>query len=62
MKKQFVTNSKGERVSVILPIKEYQKMMEELYNVRLYDEAKMVSDPFMPLEEYVQKRKKKRNG
>jgi len=40
---QFVTDTKGERISVILPIRSYERMLEELEDmedVRLYDEAK----------------------
>ena len=43
MKPQFVTDNQGKKIAVILPIKEYNKMMEELEDledVRLYDEAK----------------------
>lgn len=47
MKTQFVTDDHGKKVAVILPIKDYQKMIEELEDiedVRLYDEAKKEDD------------------
>jgi hypothetical protein len=43
MKTQFVTDDSGKKLAVILPIKNYLKMVEELEeieDVRLYDEAK----------------------
>jgi hypothetical protein len=43
MKTQFVTDDHGKKLAVILPMKDYQKMVEELEDiedVRLYDEAK----------------------
>ena len=43
MKTQFVTDDHGKKLAVILPMKDYQKMvddLEDLEDVRLYDEAK----------------------
>ncbi len=40
---RYVVDENGERVSVILPVEEYERMVEELEeseDVRLYDEAK----------------------
>ena len=40
---QFITDSQGKRVSVILPVEVYNQMLEtldELDDVRLYDQAK----------------------
>jgi hypothetical protein len=42
MRTQFVTDNSGNKLAVILPIKEYNKMideLEELEDIRLYDEA-----------------------
>lgn len=47
MKTQFVTDDHGKKLAVILPIKDYQKMIEELEDledIRLYDEAKKEDD------------------
>lgn len=44
LKPQFVIDPKGEKVAVILTIKEYEKILselEELEDIRLYDEAKV---------------------
>jgi PHD/YefM family antitoxin component YafN of YafNO toxin-antitoxin module len=43
MSVSYVVDENGKRVSVILPVEEYERMIEELENledVRLYDEAK----------------------
>ena len=40
---QYITDNTGKKLSVVLPIKEYKKMLEELEeleDIRLYDEAK----------------------
>ncbi len=44
LKPQFVVDPKGEKVAVILTIKEYEEILtglEELEDIRLYDEAKV---------------------
>ncbi len=48
---QFITDLKGNRVSVILPVKVYDQMLEVLDDVQLYDQAKaQPSDP-IPAED-----------
>jgi hypothetical protein len=40
---QYITDSKGNRVSVVLSVAEFQQLLElleELEDVRLYDEVK----------------------
>jgi hypothetical protein len=40
---QFITDSDGKRISIILPIQEFESLLdalEDLEDVRLYDEAK----------------------
>lgn len=65
MKTQFVTDNHGKKLAVILPIKDYEKMVEELEDledIRLYDEAKKEDDgKRIPFSEYLKKRKAK-NG
>lgn len=39
----FITDNSGKRISVVLPMQEYQTIideLEELEDIRLYDEAK----------------------
>ena len=43
MSVQYVVDENGKRVGVMLPIEEYERMVEEieeLEDIRLYDEAK----------------------
>lgn len=67
MKTQFITDNKGTKVGVILPIKQYKKMieeLEELEDIKLYDEAKADKGKSISLDDYLKKRtlKKKKNG
>ncbi len=51
---QFITNKKGKRLSVVLSIKEYEQMLadlEELQDIRLYDQAKRSKDSAIPAED-----------
>jgi PHD/YefM family antitoxin component YafN of YafNO toxin-antitoxin module len=60
VKPQYITNEDGERVSVIIPVSEYEQIIQELENiedVRLFDEAKKSKEPSMPFDEYVKMRR-----
>jgi PHD/YefM family antitoxin component YafN of YafNO toxin-antitoxin module len=40
---QYITDNKGKKISVVLPVKEFKTIMEELEeleDIRLYDEGK----------------------
>jgi len=65
MRTQYITNDFGKKLSVVLPIKEYEKMieqLEELDDIRLYDEAKAANEPSIPFEEYLKQRRKHKNA
>jgi hypothetical protein len=52
--KRFITDSAGNRVAVILDLQEYQQLleaMEELEDIRAYDEAKASQDESIPFEQ-----------
>lgn len=54
MKTQFVTDDSGNKLAVILPIKEYNRMLddlEELEDIKLYDEAKKGKQEFIDAEQ-----------
>jgi hypothetical protein len=54
MKTQFVTDDHGNKLAVILPIREYNKMveeLEELEDIKLYDEAKKSNEPSIPIDD-----------
>jgi predicted DNA-binding protein YlxM (UPF0122 family) len=53
-KKQYITDDEGNKVAVILPIKKYQQMLENLEmkeDVALYDKAKKRKQVFVDAEE-----------
>ncbi len=50
-KNQFITDAGGRKVAVILNMKDYEKMLEELdeYNcIKAYDKAKARKQEFIP--------------
>ena len=54
MRTQFVTDNNGHKLAIILPIKEYNKIideLEELEDIKLYDKAKASSEPSIPIDE-----------
>jgi PHD/YefM family antitoxin component YafN of YafNO toxin-antitoxin module len=58
MSARYVVDENGKRVSVILPIEEYESMIEELEeldDIRAYDEAKAAlergEDEVIPLDQ-----------
>ncbi len=58
---KYITDKKGKKISVILPIKEYEDILEkleEIEDIRLYDEAKKEDDGERILfSDYLKKRK-----
>lgn len=53
---QYVVNSKGKRLSVIVSIAEYGRLIraaEELESIRAYDEAKESGDEAVPFEQAI---------
>lgn len=52
---QFITDTTGNRISVVLPMREFETIMEELEeleDIRLYDAAKADSnEPSVPINE-----------
>jgi PHD/YefM family antitoxin component YafN of YafNO toxin-antitoxin module len=49
---QFVTDANGERTAVILPLDEYEELLEDLHVTRIADETK--DEPRRPLTEVVE--------
>lgn len=60
---QFLTDKKGKKVAVQLSVKEYEYLIEELEmkeDIALYKKVKADNnESYMPLEEYLKKRKSK---
>ena len=58
---QYITDEQGQRVSVILPIQQWQQVLDELDeldDIRLYDEVKARNEPTISLAEYRRKRQR----
>ena len=68
MEIQYLTNAKGKKKAIVLPIKMYEKILDkldELEDIRLYNEAKKNEESYIPIDEAFEiietKRKKKIN-
>jgi PHD/YefM family antitoxin component YafN of YafNO toxin-antitoxin module len=64
MKTQFITDEKGNIISIVIPLEEYRRMMEdleELEDIRLFDEVKAKKEKSIPFEDYLKKRQRKNN-
>lgn len=51
---QYITDNTGKKISVVLPIKDFKAIMEELEeleDINLYDEAKVSGEPSIPIDE-----------
>lgn len=65
MKTQYITDTTGKKVSVILPIKDYEKIMdelEELEDIKAYDRAKARKSEVVPFEQAIKEIELLRNG
>jgi PHD/YefM family antitoxin component YafN of YafNO toxin-antitoxin module len=60
---QYLTDKAGNKSAVLLPIKEYEQLLEELEeleDIRLYDEAKKEDDGTrISFDDYLKQRKAK---
>ena len=60
---RFLTNKKGETVAVIIEIEEYNKILaelEDLEDIRAYDEAKASGETPIPFDEAISRIEKNR--
>jgi hypothetical protein len=66
METQFLTDKKGNKTGVLLSIKQYNKLiekLEDLEDVRLYDEAKREDDGYrISFEDYMKTRESKKSN
>jgi hypothetical protein len=54
MKEQYITEPRGRKVSVILPIKDYREMLEkleELEDIRAYDKSISEKEESVPADQ-----------
>jgi len=62
VKPQYITDENGKKTSVILPVDEYERIVQELEDaddVKLYDEVKQLNEPSTSFDEYVKSRRSK---
>ena len=67
METTFITDTKGNKLSAVLPIKKYIKLLEdaeELEDIRLYDAVKARKEKSTSFNEFIKqhKQRKKANG
>ena len=58
---QIIRDSKGNKIGVFLPIEEYEKILdqlEELEDIKAYDEYKASEEESIPLREAIKQRKR----
>jgi len=64
MKPQYITNEKGKKIAVVIPVKRYARMVEQLEefaDIRAYDDAKMMNEPSIPISRAFKELDAKRN-
>lgn len=55
MNEQFITDKSGQKISVILPIQEYEELLEDLKDLATVAELK--NEPSVPLDKVIAKLK-----
>jgi hypothetical protein len=66
MKTQFVTDKKGKKIAVLIPLKEYERMLEELDElecIRVYDKVMESQPEYVPASKVfsaIEKKRKRR--
>jgi hypothetical protein len=61
----FITDGNGKKISAVLPIKQYQQLLEELEDladIRAYDKAKAKKETSIPLRDAIQQRRKRQKA
>jgi PHD/YefM family antitoxin component YafN of YafNO toxin-antitoxin module len=59
---QYITDKKGKKLSVVISMDQYKRMLEELEeleDIRLYDAVKARKEKSIPFNQYLQRRRKK---
>ena len=57
LREQFVVDEKGNRISVLLDIRDYEQLLdalEELEEIRAYDRAKSAPSEVLPFDQAVE--------
>ena len=56
VRQQFIEDNQGKRIAVLMPIDQYNKMLEQLEeidDIRAYDTAKAKEDEVIPFDQAV---------
>ena len=51
---QYITDNAGKKISVVLSMKEFKAIieeLEELEDIKLYDDAKKSNEPSIPIDD-----------
>jgi ribosome maturation factor RimP len=62
VKPQYITDENGHKISVILPVDEYERIIQELEDVddvKLYDKVKNAKESSIPFDDFLKQRKAK---
>ncbi len=57
---KHITDNTGKKISVVLPMKDFKAIMEELEDIKLYDEAKKSNEPSFLIDDAFKMIKAKR--
>jgi hypothetical protein len=60
---QYITDNKGNKLSVIIPVVDYKQILEdleELDDIRLYDEVKAKKEKSVSFDKYLHERQLKK--
>lgn len=64
LRQQFIEDKQGNKIAVLMPIDEYNKLLEQLEDIddiRAYDAATAEDDEIIPFDQAVTEIEKKRN-
>lgn len=62
---QYIIDKKGNRISVVISVTEFETIMdelEELEDIRLYDDAKSVNESSIPIDKAFEMIEEKRKN
>ncbi len=62
---QYIIDKKGNRISVVISVAEYETIMdelEELEDIRLFDDAKSVNESSIPIDKAFEMIEEKRKN
>ncbi len=51
---KYITDQAGNKISVVISVKEFEAMVEkieELEDIKLYDQVKLSNEPSIPIDE-----------